>query len=227
MLDTLIFSRSAFSPFPFYHNISSSLAPPPYTPYPTPTPHTRTHTHVIHLHGRQSSGRCPKSNEQRLSRMNAAAEEKTDATPFFVRFEQSQCCSLEPAEPLGVHPGYLAQGNPVNVAGVADGDASRAAGFCSVGTRSLVFAPGALGVEITQEVLPEVWPVGHRTVPRAVGKLLGQRCVPVIGEAKSHSSLKFRVVPTNAPHAENRSRVHKIRSSRRTTPGQRAGKEVS
>ena len=159
--------------------------------------------------------------------MNATAEEKRDATPFLVRFEQSQCCSLEPAQPLGVHPGYLVLGNPVNVAGVADGDASRAAGFSSVGTRSLVFAPGTLGVEITQEVLPEVRPVRHRTVPRAVGKLLGQRCVAVIGEANSYSSLKFRVVPTNAPHAENTSRVRKIRSSRRTTPGQRAGKKVS
>ena len=158
--------------------------------------------------------------------MNAAAEEKRDATPFFVRFEQSQCCSLEPAEPLGVHPGYLVLGNPVDIARVADGDASRAAGFSGVGTRSLVFAPGTLSVEITQEVLPEVRPVRHRTVPRAVGKLLGQRCVVVIGEAKSHSSLKFRVVPTNAPHTENGSRVHKIRSSRRTTPGQKAEKEV-
>ena len=94
-----------------------------------------------------------------------------DATPFFIRFEQGQCCSLEPAESVGVHPGDLVLGNTIDVAEIAEGDAPSAADFSSVGTRRLVFTPGTFRVEITKQVVLEILPVRHRAVPGTVGQL--------------------------------------------------------
>ena len=148
-------------------------------------------TKTKNLHGRQSSGGRPKSNEQWLSRMNTTSKIMGDATPFFIRFEQGQCCSLEPAESVGVHPGYLVPGNTVDVAETADGDKPRAASFRCVGTRSFVFTPGTFSVEVTQKVLLKIRPVRHRAVPRAVGKLLGQRRAVMKGEPQSLSSLNL------------------------------------
>ena len=76
----------------------------------------------------------------------------------------------------------------VNVAGVTDGNASLAAAVVGVGARSFVLAPSALRLVVAQQVLPEVRPVSHGTVPRVVQKLLGQRCVFVEGESQSESS---------------------------------------
>ena len=76
----------------------------------------------------------------------------------------------------------------VDVAGVADGDASLTAALGGVGTRSLVLAPSALRLEVAQHVLPEVRPVRHGTVPRAVRKWLGQRRDVVKREPETESS---------------------------------------
>ena len=61
----------------------------------------------------------------------------------------------------------------VTVASTPDGQTSRAAEVIGVGTLLLVLPPCAVRLQVAGEVVPEVRPVGHGAVPRAVRELEG------------------------------------------------------
>ena len=109
----------------------------------------------------------------------------SDLRHLLVRTETGQSRSFNTTCYFGVTPGYQMSVKhlflitfehlppTVKVAATPDGQKSRAAEVTGVGTLLLVLPPRAVRVQVAGEVVPEVRPVGHGAVPRAVRELEG------------------------------------------------------